>query len=40
MNVGADSMDYVGSPDDKLWSEWHAAKTREAVLTFDEQETP
>jgi phenol hydroxylase P3 protein len=31
MNVGADNMDYVGSPDDKLWSEWHAAKTREAV---------
>ncbi len=24
LNVGADNMDYVGSPDEKLWNEWHA----------------
>ena len=23
LNVGADNMDYVGSPDEKLWNEWH-----------------
>ena len=28
---GIDNMDYVGSPDEKTWSEWHGAKSREAV---------
>jgi phenol hydroxylase P3 protein len=31
MNIGADNMDYVGSPDEKLWNDWHAGKAREAV---------
>ena len=31
MNVGADNMDYMGSPDQKLWDEWHGAEAREAV---------
>jgi phenol hydroxylase P3 protein len=33
MNVGADNMDYVGSPDEKIWKEWHpdADAARKAV---------
>jgi phenol hydroxylase P3 protein len=31
LNVGADNMDYVGSPDEKLWNEWHAETLRKAV---------
>ena len=30
MNVGADNMDYVGSPDEKLWNEWHAKQALKA----------
>ncbi|HVZ00152.1 MAG TPA: aromatic/alkene/methane monooxygenase hydroxylase/oxygenase subunit alpha [Dongiaceae bacterium] len=30
MNVGADNMDYQGSPDQKLWDEWQAARLRVA----------
>lgn len=29
-NVGADNMDYEGSPDQKLWDEWQAARLRPA----------
>ena len=30
MNVGADNMDYAGSPDEKLWNEWQAGKVKAA----------
>jgi phenol hydroxylase P3 protein len=30
MNVGVDNLDYVGSPDEKLWNEWHADKIKAA----------
>ena len=30
MNVGADNMDYVGSPDEKLWNSWQAGAVKAA----------
>jgi len=31
MNLGADNMDYHGSPEDKMWSEWMAGRHAEQV---------
>ena len=30
MNIGADNMDYVGSPDEKLWNSWQAGAVKAA----------
>ncbi len=30
LNNGADNLDYVGSPDEKLWNEWHAKAAKAA----------
>jgi phenol hydroxylase P3 protein len=30
MNVGADNMDYVGSPDEALWNSWQAGAIKAA----------
>ncbi|VTZ23435.1 Phenol hydroxylase P3 protein [Methylocella tundrae] len=30
MNQGADNLDYIGSPDEKLWEEWRAERKRVA----------
>ncbi|VFU10765.1 protein of unknown function [Methylocella tundrae] len=31
LNQGADNLDYVGSPDEKLWEEWRAERKRVAT---------
>jgi phenol hydroxylase P3 protein len=28
--MGEDNMDYVGSPDEKIWNEWHAKAAKAA----------